>query len=193
MAILLDELQPYHAQYYDEDHGGSENETERLLGSLGFLAAFALVSVGAYFTPAQAALGAGAPIYVNGTAYYGITLEEATTIDAALVAADAGDLTLMTPAIGELITASGLAGTTGSFRILSLEAMVALATYSVAHNAHFYGNFGSYLGSFTPFGGGLTAPPGFPGFPGVGYPNPFGTGHFFCVKVGDTTFCHWEE
>lgn len=182
-ATLPEDYRP--SNFYDEDHGGFVNEMQAYMT----LSSFAMIGVGG-FIRAGFVSGGTIPV-VAGTRWAGLTLAEATQVEAALTAAEAGDMSLMTAEVGTLITTSGLAGTTSSFTLLSLEGLIALAVYTPPPNYVIdYGNYGNYMGGFTPgggFGGSSGPPPGFPGFPGGG--------HIYgrvCYILDGQEYCHLQ-
>lgn len=153
---------------------------------LATLSAFAVIGIGAFFTYAAAETGAaldisytvgGSTIMAGGTA-----LTEGQAV--ILAVAEAEGITGFGAALLEVIIDGGFTA------LFSVDSLVALSLYRPSPlDTTNFGNFGSYLGRFANGlpGGGLTTPPGFPGFIGGGYP----PGSFFvCYKVNDEYMCH---
>lgn len=169
----------------DYTGGSYVSHTDQAIGGLIGLSAFALISVGAFFTLGAAVAGTAVEegITIGGTTYYGVTQAEAQI----LAAIGEGPITAEA---AEVIATLGPMGTPP---VLDAAAILALDAWRPPLlDAGTYGNFGSYMGTFANGlpGGGLTTPPGFPGFLGVGY--SVGTGTFCCVKVNDDWQCHWQ-
>lgn len=176
---------------------------------LAALSAFALVGVGAFCTYAAAEAGTaldisyvigGSTIVAGGTALTEgqiglITMIDAIELSEAL--SEAGGIAWGGSPAAQLALESLLESSL--LETFSVESLIALAAYQPSPlDGPAYGYFGGYLGNFAhglPGNGGLTTPPGFPDFPGHGYPvfDPgAGAQGFSCVKVGDTDYCHWE-
>jgi len=176
MAEFNPELDPMgdgRAQYYDEDHGGSENETERLFSALAVIAACCMIGRFPGFTQEAAAAGTATEtsVTVNGNIYWALTVEEATTIEAGFVALETNG-TALSAEVALLINKSMFAEPATQFTQLGMYGLYNLNVQPTL--AVHFGNFGSYMGSFLGSrftgAGGFSTPPGFPDFPGGGQP-----------------------
>lgn len=170
----------------------SEDEI-RFAGLVG-LTAFGTIAYGAFFTYGAAAVtpptlsvpatvtftsagvGVGTATFVNSSAVP-LTMGQMQS----LAAMQAGTLGFSEGAVAAILESWGMTA-------FSLEGLLALALYipPPLFNEHF-GNFGAYIGNFVPGGGGLTTPPGFPGFPGGGH--QYGK---ICYIMDGVEYCHLE-
>lgn len=173
------------------DYNDFSTPDGRLMGQimgLTALSAFALIGIGAFCTVAAAEVGTalditytvgGSTIIAGGTA---MTEGQA----AILAVSEAEGMTGFGAALLETIIEGGFTA------LFSVESLLALSNYQIPYNPqapNFYGGLGNYLGWFVPGGGGITEPPGFPGFPGHGYPVG---GGWVCWVHNDVEYCHWE-
>lgn len=166
---------------------GPGREMAMIMG-LAALSSLALVGVGAFFTAAAVETGEA------------LTVTYVTAEGTAMVFAGGTTLTAGQAVIVTTVTSGGLATEPAAvtalmssigFRLLSLEGLLALAAYEppTPFWGH-YGEFGNYMGNFYPNalpGGGLTTPPGFPGFPGGGH--QYGK---VCYMLDGVEYCHLQ-
>lgn len=173
-----------------------------VMGLVG-MGAFSLLGIGAFFTyeaavasPAAVTTvtyvigsGANATTVIYAAAEGGVVLTESQATFVAMV--EAGGMASEPVSVTAILASWGFQATWTEGELLILAAYEPPTPLDRTN----YGNFGAYLGYFQyglP-GGGLTTPPGFPGFPGVGYPFEPGEPHgFFCVKYDDVDYCHWQ-
>lgn len=173
-------------------------------GVMGLLcmSAFAMISVGAFFTY-EAAAAAPTGQFLT----YEITYTVVDPITGELVTATqlwcTNGLVLSEGQLAILasMTSQGIGGVSPvlvaeileawGLTKFSLDGLLALAAFNQFLHPY-YGNFGAYLGQFLPGGGGFSDPPGFPGFPGGGQ-----TVHheqsWDCVIVDEEAYCHWRQ
>lgn len=148
MAIVLEsELDPSHAQFYDEDHGGSENETDQLFSVLAVMAAFCMMGRVPLFTRGSMAAGTaldGAVTTASGNTYYGITLAAAEAQEAAFATG------VLTQEGSNAIMASAVMN--GGSSLNSVAAIIALNAYDVSSHSDDHAHIGHYFGHF--LGGG---------------------------------------
>lgn len=173
---------------YDPSQADYISARDQAIGGLIGLSAFAMIGVGAFFTTGAIAAGTVAEgITINGTTYYGVT--QATAEFYAGIGTGAITQEAATALVGSAVIGGGSA--------LDAAAIIALDHFDISRDARFWQNFGDYMSLFIPGYSGPGIPAGYPGFPGVGYPNPFGTGGFVCYVpyFGDDTqeYCFWEE
>lgn len=163
---------------YDEDHGGSENETERLLAAFTVLTAFSMIAVIPLFEESAIAVGVDGNVIVNGTVYPGLAAEDALALDTEInITNYYRQLGIPAPRMStefsELLTRSATAGMAQGIGLFEADvaALAVLDAYSIPaqNSGHSYG-FGRFLGGF--IGGGGGGPGGF----GTGEPGGLGGG-----------------
>lgn len=166
---------------------GPGREMAAIMG-LTALSAFAMVGVGAFFTHAAIAVGEATTITytVGGAAVYagGSTLTSGQAAILATIASGGLD--------GEVVAVSAILSSWG-MQMFTLDSLLALAAFDVSSNHSFrthFGNSGSWMGNYVSGGGGYANPPGFPGFPGVGY--PAAAGALVCYYIGHDRYCFWS-
>lgn len=171
---------------YSETMDGGQNG---MIPGLMFLSVFSGIGVGAFLGAEGMALGAPISftegITIDGVTYFGMTQEGAQ----AIAALGAGAITQ------DAATAIQAAAIMGGGTALEIDAaaFLALDQYNPSQDLREWQNFGDYLSLFQNGYIGPGIAPGYPGFPGYGYPNPFGVGGMVCYVNGDTEECHWEE
>lgn len=188
---LTGEWDPQQAHYVNQ------LPQEITIGAFVGLTAFTMVGFVAAFTyPAAAALppaldtavitfGEGVTVgtttFVNSAA---VNLSSAQMVE--LAAMSSGQLQFSTGAVAAILESWG-------FTALSMDGLLVLAAFDATADpglAQNYGNSGSWLGRYLDgLGGGFATPPGFPGFPGYGYPT--GTGGWVCYHLNNTQYCYW--
>lgn len=169
---LADQWHPSNADY------AQGNSMEGWTGGLIALSAFAMIGIGAFFAVGA---GIGEGITVGGTTYYGVSQATAE----ALAAIGEG---AMTVEAANTVTSAAIMGGGSAF---DAAAVIALYSYDVSSPRFrwHYGRFGAWMGYFTGLGvGGFSTPPGFPDFPGHGFPMG---GAWVCYTIDEYEYCFY--
>jgi hypothetical protein len=171
---------------FGETMDGGQNG---MIPGLLFLSSFAGISIGAFMGAGGLAIGLPPSYYagttINGVVYFGLTPEAAAAVAAVGTGAVTQDAA--TALVGSALMGGGTA------LGVDAAAIIAIDHYNIAGDGQHYQNFGDYFSLFIPGYTGPGTSPGYPNFPGGGYPNPFGTGGLVCWVPFDVEYCHWEE
>lgn len=134
MAGYEDEFDMAHGQFYDEDHGGSENDVERMFSALTVMTAFAFIAQAPLFTRAALVEGtvvADGAVIVGETKYWSLTVEQAEECELAMMMKEQlGAAYTIPQATADLITDSALAGMAHGEGLFTGAAIAFLFDYS---------------------------------------------------------------